>query len=267
MNVVPAPPLAVAACLVATIAVLAATRRPSPIRPLPAAEWLPPPRVAGPVDATIRLAWRFLAIPSPTDPARSRLRTLLALAVAVTLVAVAFAAPALLLSVVVVGWLRGRSTSARRRRDERRAVIVALPDAVDLLLLCTSAGWSLPLSHRATSALVPAPLGAALWAAAEEADGGRPRADALLHALSALGDRALGLAQVLADHLRYGSPLAPALERLGAELRLDRRRQAEEDARRIPVRLLAPLVICVLPAFALLTVVPLLVSSLRSLPT
>jgi hypothetical protein len=38
-------------------------------------------------------------------------------------------------------------------------------------------------------------------------------------------------------------------------------------ARRVPVRLLAPLVTCVLPAFALLTVVPLLAASLESLPT
>jgi tight adherence protein C len=61
--------------------------------------------------------------------------------------------------------------------------------------------------------------------------------------------------------------LAPGLERLSLELRLDRRRRAEIEARRVPVRLLAPLVVCVLPAFALLTVVPLLVASLRALPT
>jgi hypothetical protein len=36
-------------------------------------------------------------------------------------------------------------------------------------------------------------------------------------------------------------------------------------ARRLPVKLLFPLVLCTLPAFALLTVVPLLVGSLREL--
>ena len=81
-----------------------------------------------------------------------------------------------------------------------------------------------------------------------------------------LGDRAASFAHVLVDHLRYGVPLAPGLERLGLELRLDRRRRVEEDIRRVPLRLLAPLLCCVLPAFGLLTVVPLLVASLRSLP-
>jgi tight adherence protein C len=60
--------------------------------------------------------------------------------------------------------------------------------------------------------------------------------------------------------------LGPALERLGAELKLDRRRRAEEEARRVPVRLLGPLVACILPAFGLLTVVPLLAASLKALP-
>jgi tight adherence protein C len=114
---------------------------------------------------------------------------------------------------------------------------------------------------------VASPLGDALRTAAAEADQGRPRAEALVAALAPLGGRALALAHALADHLRYGVPLGPTLDRLGSELRLDRRRRAEQDARRVPVRLLAPLVACVLPAFALLTVVPLLAASLRSLPT
>jgi tight adherence protein C len=141
-----------------------------------------------------------------------------------------------------------------------------LPDAVDLLLLCAGAGLSLPLAHPLVAARAPAPVGVALSAAADATAGGRPRADALLDALVPLGDRAAALAHVLVDHLRYGVPLVPGLERLGLELRLDRRRRAEEAARRVPLRLLAPLITCVLPAFGLLTVVPLLAASLRSLP-
>jgi len=111
------------------------------------------------------------------------------------------------------------------------------------------------------------PVGEALALADRDAAAGQPRADAIVDALTPLGERALALAHLLADHLRYGVPLAPGLERLGLELRLERRRAAEQEARRVPVRLLGPLVTCTLPAFALLTVVPLLVASLRALPT
>jgi tight adherence protein C len=176
-------------------------------------------------------------------------------------------APPLALLPPAAVWARRRTAAARRRRVEERAVATCLPDAVDLLLLCTSAGWSVPIAHPRVAARLPWPLGPALQAAVEGAERGRPRAEAIVDALTPLGDRARGLGDVLADHLRYGVPLLPGLERLGLEVRLDRRRRAELEARRVPVRLLAPLVLCTLPAFALLTVVPLLAASLRALPT
>jgi tight adherence protein C len=157
--------------------------------------------------------------------------------------------------------------AVRRGRRRQRWIAEGLPDAVDLLLLCTEAGWSLPVAHPRVAPGVPGPVGAALRASHGAAERGQPRAEALIEALSPLGDRARALAHLLADHLRYGVALGPGLERVGLELRLDRRRRAELDARRVPVRLLGPLVACILPAFALLTVVPLLAASLRALPT
>lgn len=164
-------------------------------------------------------------------------------------------------------WIRRRIRQQRADRVEARRVRGALPDLVDLLLLASSAGLSLPVAHPLVAARTPAPVGPALVAAHAAAAMGRPRADALEAALVPLGERAHALAKVLVDHLRYGVPLVPGLERMGLELRLDRRRRAELEARRVPVRLLAPLLTCVLPAFALLTVVPLLAASLEALPT
>ena len=64
---------------------------------------------------------------------------------------------------------------------------------------------------------------------------------------------------------RYGAPLAAGLDRLAAEVRASRRRRADEVARKVSVKLLFPLVLCILPAFALLTVAPLIASALKSL--
>jgi tight adherence protein C len=184
------------------------------------------------------------------------------------LVLVAGIAAPVLPPLVALGWWAHRRLGCRREAHARvGAVRRALPDAVDLLTLAGTAGLSLALAHRLVAEHVPAPLGPALVAADEAARAGRPRADALRDHLAPLGDRARALAQVLGDHLRYGVPLLPALERTSLELRLDRRRAAEVEARRVPVRLLGPLVACVLPAFALLTVVPLLAASLDALPT
>lgn len=208
--------------------------------------------------AAVRRAGRLSASPLP-DAA-------LAVVALLTGALIALAPPLGLLGAIAV-WVQARLARRRAQRRHQQRIVESLPDAVDLLLLCVAAGLSVPLALPLVAARCPGPLGAALAAADVAASRGRPRADALLDSLLPSGPRAVALAHVLVDHLRYGAPVAPGLERLGLEVRLDRRRRAEEAARRVPVRLLLPLVACVLPAFALLTVVPLLAASLESLPT
>ncbi|MEX2099905.1 MAG: type II secretion system F family protein, partial [Acidimicrobiia bacterium] len=71
------------------------------------------------------------------------------------------------------------------------------------------------------------------------------------------------LADALLASERLGAPVGPQLARLAAEERAALRRRAEAHARRVPVKLLFPLVFLVLPAFVLLTVVPGLVAGVR----
>ena len=82
---------------------------------------------------------------------------------------------------------------------------------------------------------------------------------------SRAGEAVRPLVAALVASERYGAPLSAGLERLAGEVRRDRRRKAEEVARRIPVKLLFPLVGCTLPAFGLLTVAPLIAGALQAL--
>ena len=75
----------------------------------------------------------------------------------------------------------------------------------------------------------------------------------------------MGVANTLAAGERDGLPLAPMLERLAQEAHAERRRAAQVDASKIPVRLAFPLVFCVLPSFVALTIVPILVGAISSL--
>lgn len=158
---------------------------------------------------------------------------------------------------------------ARTRRQRRRAVARAedesLPEVVDLLALALGAGLTVRLAIDAVGRRAEGPVADALRAAAQAAAGERRLADALERSATGLGARAQPLLGALVASERYGAPLGPTLERLAAESRADLRRRAEERARRVPVLLLFPLVLCVLPAFALLTVTPLLAGALQSL--
>lgn len=170
-------------------------------------------------------------------------------------VAVVATRVATLLPVRTVGRvLRSPSRSRRNRRlDDEMARQVAV--AVDLVGVGVGAGQTPFLAVELGARWSPPLVGRELAAAMHACTLGESFDDALRE----MGRRTpatRGLAEVLRTSARLGSPAAPALARLATELRADLRRSAEARARTVPVRLCFPLVGCILPAFALLTVVP-----------
>ena len=195
----------------------------------------------------------------PADPAADR-RTGL-----VTLVLLAGAVIDLTLGLVaaVVCWLVQRRRATRQHHRAGTDMLAELPEAVDLFSLAASAGLSVRLAVDAVAPRLAGPVGGALRRAARQICLGVDTAEAL-EALTAApaGDPLRLLVRPLVDALRYGSPLGPALARAAIVARTERRRQAETAARRVPLRLLFPLTLCVLPAFVLLTIVPTVAQSL-----
>jgi tight adherence protein C len=174
-------------------------------------------------------------------------------------------APPLALGLVVAV---AASSVVRRRRvrlREAAALVDELPEVVDLLWLATAAGLTVPLAVRVVERHGTGRLAGELGRAGRRAELGTGLADALDEIPGRLGEPVRPLARALAGALRDGTSITESLERVAGEVRTARRRAAEERARRASVRLLFPLVLCVLPAFALLTVVPLLAGALRGL--
>jgi Flp pilus assembly protein TadB len=160
-------------------------------------------------------------------------------------------------------WCRARARSSERRQDDRR--IDEVPDLVELFRLATGAGLNVHLAVAVVAARFEGLVGDDLRRVPARVARGERLADAL-DGLAESGDAVRPLAAALAAAERYGDPLGPVLDRLSAEARMVRRRRAEETARRLPVQLLFPLVLCVLPAFVLLAVVPLLLTAVPQLP-
>jgi len=177
-------------------------------------------------------------------------------------------APVLAAAAPVAGLVGWCWPTVRTRRDERRrlaALAADLPDVVDLFVLAVGAGLTVALAVATVSRRAAGPLGAELRRVCDEVAVGRRLGEALDEVPSRAGEAVRPLVAALVASERYGAPLGAGLERLAAEVRRDRRRKAEEAARRIPVKLLFPLVGCTLPAFALLTVAPLIAGAVRSL--
>ena len=185
-------------------------------------------------------------------------------AVVVAVVVALLLSPVVAVPVGLLTWAAPVMRQRTRRLAHERTVRAALPDAVDLFRLAVGSGLSVHQAVDAVARRAPSPVDLTLAEVQRRVAVGARLGDAL-DALDALGDPVLPLAAALRGSARYGSPLGAALERVAADARILRRRRAEEDARRLPIQLLFPLVLCVLPAFGLLAVLPLLLASLRSL--
>lgn len=156
----------------------------------------------------------------------------------------------------VVGRNRRRAADAALTRD--------LPVVLDLLGVAVGAGCTPYLALEVAVQWSPASIATPLASVVRSCALGLDFAAALDQTA-----RATPLLRPLADALlasdRLGVPVGPVLARLADEERTTLRRNAEAHARRIPVRLLFPLVFLVLPAFVLLTVVPGLAAGLGRL--
>jgi len=197
----------------------------------------------------------------PADPEHGR-------RLGTALVVVAVALPVLPLVAAPAGlvtWALPVLSARRRQRQHLAAIAADLPDVVDLLVLAVGAGLTVRLAVAAVARRSPGPLAGELARAGHDADLGRRLADALDDIPARAGEATRPLVAALIASERYGAPLGASLERLAHEVRADRRRRAEEAARKVPVKLLFPLVSCTLPAFGLLTVAPLIASAVRSL--
>ena len=228
--------------------------RPGPAPP-------PPGPVTRPATTEVVGAWVLRRLGRPVESLTAcRIGTALASALAALPVG-----PWAALAAAAAGWALPAARASRRRAHRESVVAAALPEAVDLLQLALGAGLSVGQAVGAVAARLDGPLAAELRRVRAETDRGRRLADALDQLPARAGEATRALVAALVAAERYGAPLAGALERLAAEVRADNRRRAEAAARRVPVKLLFPLVLCILPAFGLLTVAPLVASALRAL--
>lgn len=153
-------------------------------------------------------------------------------------------------------WLRA-GRDARRRRRESALAAAALPQAADLLAACLESGAppveALDLVADAVGGLLGARLrttAAALHLGAEVVEAWR---------VTGPDDPMAPLARAFSRAATSGSPLAETVALVAEERRRRHRWAAEEAARRAGVLAVGPLVVCFLPAFVLLGVVPLVV--------
>ena len=139
-----------------------------------------------------------------------------------------------------------------------------MPDAIELVVVCLHAGLTPTQAIVELARLAPPPVRPAFQACEQRLHRGAGFADSLTELTAHCGPSALSLVSALGTAVRDGLPLAPVLDRLCAEAHAERRRAGEAAARRLPVRLSFPLVVCTLPSFVLLAIAPAVLGALST---
>ncbi len=141
--------------------------------------------------------------------------------------------------------------------NKRQAKIQSsLADAMDLLTITVEAGMGFDAALNQVARNVEGPLSGEFFRVLQEMQM-KSRTDAL----RAFGDRTtVGDLRTFVSSLvqadKLGIPIARVLREQSKEMRLKRRQRAEEQAMKVPVKLLFPTVVCILPVLFIVVLAP-----------
>jgi tight adherence protein C len=148
----------------------------------------------------------------------------------------------------------------KKRREEIRQF---LPDAVDLLEICVSSGIGLDMAWNMVADeihQVSPVLGNAMDLSNFEIHLGANRTEAMRNMATRTGAKQLSsLAAILVQSERFGTSMGAALEEFANWMREERHLTAEENAEKLPMKLLFPMTLFIFPAIMVVALGPALI--------
>lgn len=153
----------------------------------------------------------------------------------------------------------------QRRYDRTERLRRDLPDAIDLLTISVESGLGFDAAVAQVARNTEGPLAEEFARMLQEMQIGRGRSEALrsLAERCDLPDlRSFVSAMVQAD--AFGVPVGQVLRVQSDEMRLKRRQWAEEKAQKVPVKILIPLIFCILPCLFIVVLGPAGISIMHS---
>jgi tight adherence protein C len=177
----------------------------------------------------------------------------------------------MLVCVPAFGFFLPRFFLKRMIKDRQQRIRIALPDALDLTVICVEAGLALDQAlMRVGQDLHHAhpDLSDEFHLVNLEMRAGKPRPEALRNLVDRTGsDDVRSLVATLIQTDRFGTSVAQALRVHSDSLRTSRRQRAEEQAAKTTIKMIPPLVIFILVPFLFVTVGPALIQAYHSLVT
>lgn len=168
---------------------------------------------------------------------------------------------------LVAGFLLPDMWLSRRVRRRQTILRKALPDALDLLVVCIEAGLGLDQAFMRVSQelrITHPELCGELDLVNAQIRIGRTRIEAMRELSSRTGvDDIKALVAMLIQTDRFGTSVSQSLRVHADDMRLKRRQRAEEAAAKTPVKMVPPLVFFIFPALFVVILGPAIITIFR----
>ena len=144
-----------------------------------------------------------------------------------------------------------------RGQERQKAIVIELPDTLDQMTIAVEAGVGFESAMARAARSGRGPLAQELMRTLQELQVGVSRSQAfrnLADRTDVADVRHFAVAVIQAD--AYGVPIADVLRVQAGEHRMKRRQRAEEQAMKIPVKVIFPLILCILPTLFIILMGP-----------
>jgi tight adherence protein C len=153
----------------------------------------------------------------------------------------------------------------QRGYDRAEQMQKALPDALDLLTISVEAGLGFDSALSQVARNTDGPVSEEFARVLTEMQIGMGRSQAM----RSLGERTTlpelrGFANAMVQADAFGIPVGQVLRVQSSEMRVKRRQRAEEKAQKVPVKIMVPLIFCILPTLFISVLGPAAISIMGS---
>lgn len=145
----------------------------------------------------------------------------------------------------------------RKIRQRQNLIRRQLPDVIDMLSVCTSAGLSFDQSLQRVSNEWQSQLSWEFGRVVSEMEMGLTRKEALRNLATRLDVGELSsFVSIIIQSDQLGMSISNTLHALAGQMRIEWRFRAQEEARKLPVKILLPLVFLIFPAMLIVILGP-----------
>jgi tight adherence protein C len=166
---------------------------------------------------------------------------------------------------IAIGFFLPDLLLQNRVLKRKELIANSLPDAIDMLQMCVSAGLAFPAALTRVAETQSGPVAEEFSRVTTEVQLGRSRPEALAGMAERTQEKNVQkFVSAMQQVSTFGIPILNVLTEQSKEMRAMRREMARERGQKVPIKILAPIMLCFLPTVIVIVLGPAVIALISS---